>query len=65
MNLQYYDDSPKCATVGSDCRNPSIKERLESQKQSLTAQLKRVNDALEALNANLEVLKVLELLSKV
>lgn len=56
-------DSPK-SLVG-ECRNPSMKERLEGQKQDLEARLVRINAALAALNEHPEVMKVLELVSKV
>ncbi len=63
MDLNYYD-SPKPCTIG-ECRRPSLQERLENQKADLEANLVRVNAALDALKANPEVTKVLELISKV
>lgn len=42
----------------------SIKGSLERKKQNLEKQLATVNEALEALNANPELLKVLELVNK-
>lgn len=50
--------------VGSQ-RNPTLVERLTDQKASLTQQLARVDEALAALNEHPEVMKVLELVSKV
>jgi vacuolar-type H+-ATPase subunit E/Vma4 len=64
MNIQAYSD-PCCEAKGVGIRNPSIRERLEDSKQSLESQLKRVNDAITALEANPETAKVLELISKV
>lgn len=56
----------------SECESPqkcvgeqsSIKGSLERKKQNLEKQLATVNEALEALNANPELLKVLELVNK-
>lgn len=58
---QYRGES--CAPTS--CRQLSIRERLESNKADLESNLKRVTDALEALDANPETAKVLELISKV
>lgn len=62
MNLQTYDECPK--SIGH-CRQPSIRERLDEQKQGLEAQLARVNEAIAALEAAPETARVLELISKV
>lgn len=64
MDLNYYD-SPKSVCQTGECRRPSLQERLENQKADLEANLVRVNAALDALKANPEVTKVLELISKV
>ena len=64
MDLNYYD-SPKAVCQTGECRRPSLQERLENQKAELEANLVRVNAALDALKANPEVTKVLELISKV
>jgi len=65
MDLNYYDSPKPCAEVCTDSGRPSVKARLERQKVELETQLKRVNEALDALNANPEVARVLELVSKV
>ena len=44
---------------------PSIEDRLIQRKQRLEADLQDVNKALEALQANPEVLKIMCLISKV
>lgn len=63
MNLNYpIECSPKST---GEYRNPSLKERLENQKQDLTNHLSRVDAALTALEEHPEVMKVLELVSKV
>ena len=65
MDIQSYRDYPAEKSVCGVSRQLSIRERLENNKQDLEANLKRVNDALEALDAAPETAKVLELLSKV
>jgi hypothetical protein len=52
-------------SIGADYRQPSIEERLLQQKQRLESNLSDVNAALEALQANPEVLKIMCLISKV
>lgn len=64
MNLNTYGSDP-CEIAPKGIRNPSIRERLEDQKSSLTAQLSRVNEAIAALDAAPETARVLELISKV
>jgi len=65
MDLNYHGGLEKsCIAEVCDSR-PSVKQRLERQKSELENQLQCVNDALEALNANPEVMKVLELVSRV
>lgn len=60
------DCNPKCATEGPMPAGPmSLLDRLEVQKRELEGRLNRVNSAIEALNAHPEVMKVLELVSKV
>lgn len=46
-------------------RQLTVEERLIQQKTELESRLKDVNAALEALQANPEILKVLSLISKV
>lgn len=65
MNLNTYGSDPCCEVSPKGIRNPSIRERLEDQKSSLTAQLSRVNEAIAALDAAPETARVLELISKV
>jgi chaperonin cofactor prefoldin len=63
MELARYQDS-----VGESlkmCRQPSIRERLDERKSALEADLKRVNDAIAALESAPETARVLELISKV
>lgn len=64
MNISENPYPVDCGSI-SLCRNPSIRERLEDQKSSLTAQLSRVNEAIAALDAAPETARVLELISKV
>ena len=65
MEIQTYNTDPCCEIATKGLRNPSIRERLEDRKASLQADLKRVNDAIAALDAAPETAKVLELISKV
>lgn len=65
MEIQTYNTDPCCEIAPKGLRNPSIRERLEDRKASLQADLKRVNDAIAALDAAPETAKVLELISKV
>jgi len=67
MNISTYSKSPYptgCDVKGLN-RQPSIREHLEDQKSSLSAQLSRVNEAIAALDAAPETARVLELISKV
>lgn len=63
MELQSYQGEP--ISPRREIGPLSMKERLELQKVELTDKLTRVNATLDALNAHPEVMKVLELLSKV
>ena len=65
MELTTYNECKTCSPCGSISRSPSIRERLQMQKNELEDRLKRVNDALIALNNNPETANVLELISKV
>lgn len=66
MDLNYRDYPSPCGQeVKGLSRNPTLVERLTDQKASLTQQLARVDEALKALNEHPEVMKVLELVSKV
>ena len=51
-------------SIGRDVQ-PTIEERLLRRKSQLEADLADVNNALEALQANPEVLKIMCLISKV
>lgn len=62
--------SAQCNTVPSmdiGCRNtmPTVEERLLRRKSDLESQLEDINNALSALQANPEVLKIMCLISKV
>lgn len=63
MEPLMYNDSQVCEarTVGN---SSSIQGNLERKKQRLEAELKDVNAALDALNANPEVAKLMELVVK-
>ena len=65
MDLKPYNESYPSPSMVKDCRQPTIRERLDDQKSHLESQLKRVNEAIDALNANPETARVLELISKV
>lgn len=65
MNLGDCAQEAKCPEPYGLSRRPSMKENLEHQKSELEARLQRINAALDALNAHPEVMKVLELVSKV
>jgi len=51
--------------LGGKIIQPTIEERLIQRKNALESDLKDVTDALEALQANPEVLKIMCLISKV
>lgn len=65
MDINTYRDYPTEPCVKGLSRSLSIRERLENQKQDLEANLKRVNDAIQALDSAPETARVLELISKV
>lgn len=65
MDLNYQEYPTKCESQVGLCRNPTLVERLLNQKQDLTQRLARVDEAIAALNEHPEVMKVLELVSKV
>lgn len=46
-------------------KQPTITERLSSEKQRLESRLEEVNKALEALNKNPEIAEVINIISKV
>ncbi len=56
---------PETACVDSRNTMPSIEDRLIQRKSQLERDLKDVNEALNALQANPEVLKIMCLISKV
>ena len=68
MEIGYSGNQP-VETTGSLCDGrriqPTIEERLLRRKHDLESNLKDVNEALEALQANPEVLKIMCLISKV
>lgn len=47
-----------------ECTNPDLKEGLINRKQRLEVQLKDINDAIEALERNPEVARILELVGR-
>lgn len=63
MDLNYYDSPKPC--VESAGSSPSLKQRLERRKIEHEESLTRINAALAALDEHPEVMKVLELVSKV
>lgn len=64
MELRTYNEASCMETKG--LRGPlSIRERLENQKADLENQLKRVNDAIAAMDSAPETARVIELISKV
>lgn len=65
MEIGYGGDKNQCSTIGGALSQPSIEDRLLQQKNRLEANLKDVNAALDALQANPEVLKIMCLISKV
>lgn len=56
--------SPMDECKTAQCESPSIVDNLQRQKKGLEERLSRVNAALEALAANPETTKVLELIAK-
>lgn len=56
---------PDCSQSEKIACNPSPLDSLRQQKMYLTERLQRVDEAIQALEENPEVTKVLELLSKV
>ena len=65
MNIQSYNEACPPSLCGSSSRQLTIRERLDQQKIGLEDQLKRVNEAIAALDAAPETARVLELISKV
>lgn len=57
--------SPQTDCESKGISQPSIEDRLIQQKNMLESRLKDVNAALEALQSNPEVLKIMCLISKV
>lgn len=64
MEIGYGSES-KMPMCDSRMTQPTVEERLLRRKADLEAQLKDINSALEALQANPEILKVMCLISKV
>lgn len=67
MEIGYVNSKNQCypdptATID---RSPTVEERLLRRKSDLELQLKDVTAALEALQANPEILKIMCLISKV
>jgi chaperonin cofactor prefoldin len=48
----------------AEISNPDLKEGLINRKQRLEVQLKDINDAIEALERNPEVARILELVGR-
>ena len=67
MEIGYGSNSQVTVLTLSSGRDvqPSIEDRLIQRKQRLESDLQDVNKALEALQANPEVLKIMCLISKV
>lgn len=59
-----YESKDIGMVAGQPCRAPTVRERLEQQKQEMTRQLEKVNAAIDALDSNPGVAEVLELLGK-
>lgn len=53
-----------CEEIGGSLKRQSIRENLENTKRRLTQQLSDTTAALEALEANPEVARVIELVAK-
>lgn len=66
--MQFFPEGygQKCNTAETKCvgEQSSIKGSIERKKRNLEEQLATVNEALEAMNANPELLRVLELVNK-
>lgn len=65
MEIGYSGTGQACMPVEVGYSNPTVEQRLLQRKVQLETDLKEVNDALEALQANPEIMKVLGLISKV
>lgn len=68
MEIGYRGDTQACLTpggIGGKFVQPSIEDRLLQRKNALESDLNDVNAALEALQSNPEVLKIMCLISKV
>ena len=67
MEIGYGDNIKNQVSCDTPMRNiqPTIEDRLLRRKAQLEADLADVNNALEALQANPEVLKIMCLISKV
>ena len=66
MELGYGGQEITSPSIGlGKCITPSIEDRLLQKKMRLEQDLKDTNAALEALQANPEILKIMVLISKV
>lgn len=65
MDIVSRGENYPLASQGMPFRNPTITERLKTKKEILEANLAEVNEALEALEKNPEVSRVIDLISKV
>lgn len=65
MEIGYRGETACLPSLDSSMKQPSIEDRLLQRKIRLESDLQDVNNALEALRANPEVLKIMCLISKV
>ena len=65
MEIGYVGNTQCVPSLDSQINQPTIEQRLLQKKSRLEADLADINNALEALQANPEVLKIMCLISKV
>jgi len=61
----YNEPHTLVAKEASDCRPPSLLERLHDERKRLSARVADIDAALEALEQDPKVMETLELISKV
>ncbi|MFH2033769.1 MAG: hypothetical protein ABIJ26_03585 [Candidatus Margulisiibacteriota bacterium] len=65
MNLTQYDQGMSCGPKEAIYHQPTLTERLQSQKAELERQLEKVNEALDSLKENPKLQTLFEAISRV
>lgn len=62
--MNYPNGAGVCAEKSFEDRSPTARQQLAEKQKLLTVQLQQVNDAIEALDANPEIERVLTLVGR-